>query len=434
MHFYSTNDPNLRASLEEVIFKGLPDDNGLFMPLHIPQLPNDFIGDLSAFSFPDLSFRIAQTFLQGAVPDEALRSIIDRAINFPAPLVQLDEQTYILELTHGPSLAFKDFGARFMAEIMSYLNRDKQHEIVILVATSGDTGGAVAAGFYQTPGIKIVILYPSGKVSSLQEKQLTTLDHNITALEVNGTFDDCQALVKQAFLDRELTQRINLSSANSINIARLIPQSFYYFEAYKQLGDTQNRPVVFSIPSGNFGNLTAGLLAKKMGLPIHQFLAATNANDVIPEYLSTGLYKPRTSVRTLSNAMDVGSPSNFARMLNLYGSTWNNLKSDITGFAFDDEETQRAMREVDQKFDYNIDPHGAVGYLAWQEYNKTESDAVGIILETAHPAKFLEDVERILDKLIAVPARLKELENREKVATSMEADFGDFKGWLMENF
>ncbi len=432
MQFYSTNNPDLRANLEEVIFKGLPDDNGLFMPLHIPQLPDGFIQNLSAFSFQDVAFQVAQTFLQGAIPDEALRSIIDRAINFPAPLVQLEEQTYILELTHGPSLAFKDFGARFMAEMMSYLNREKQRDIVILVATSGDTGGAVAAGFYQTPGIQVVILYPSGKVSPLQEKQLTTLGHNITALEVNGTFDDCQALVKQAFLDRELTQHINLSSANSINMARLIPQSFYYFEAYKQLHTA--KPVVFSIPSGNFGNLTAGLLAKKMGLPVHQFLAATNLNDVVPEYLTTGLYTPRTSVRTLSNAMDVGSPSNFARMLNLYGSTWNNLKSDITGFAFDDKTTEQAMQEVEQKFDYTIDPHGAVGYLAWQEYRESAPDAVGVILETAHPSKFLEDVERILDKSIEVPARLKELENRKKVATAMESNFGDFKDWLMEKF
>ncbi len=434
MQFYSTNNPDLRADLQEVIFKGLPDDNGLFMPLHIPQLAEDFIRNLSNFSFPEIAFQVAQTFLQGAVPDEALRSIIDRAINFPAPLISLDKQTYVLELTHGPSLAFKDFGARFMAEMMSYLNRDKQREIVILVATSGDTGGAVAAGFYQTPGIRVVILYPSGKVSPLQEKQLTTLGHNIIALEVNGTFDDCQALVKQAFLDRELTQRINLSSANSINMARLIPQSFYYFEAYKQLNDKVKQPIVFSIPSGNFGNLTAGLLAKKMGLPVHQFLAATNLNDVVPEYLTTGLYTPRISVRTLSNAMDVGSPSNFARMLNLYGSTWNNLKNDISGFAFDDQETEQAMREVEQKFDYTIDPHGAVGYLAWKEYQKSEPEAVGVILETAHPAKFLEDVERILKKPIEVPVRLKELENREKVATSMEPDFGEFKGWLMENF
>ncbi|MEO6038767.1 MAG: threonine synthase, partial [Saprospiraceae bacterium] len=318
MQFYSTNNPSLRVGLEEAIFKGLPDDNGLFMPLHIPHLPADFIRNLKNYSLPEIAFQVAKTFLQGAIPDEDLSGIIERAINFPAPLVQLDAHSYLLELTHGPSLAFKDFGARFMAEMMSYLNPDKQREIVILVATSGDTGGAVAAGFYRTPGIRVVILYPAGKVSPLQEKQLTTLGHNISALEINGTFDDCQALVKRAFLDPELTQAIRLSSANSINIARLIPQSFYYFEAYKQLPQTA-LPVVFSIPSGNFGNLTAGILAKRMGLPVHKFIAATNANKVVPDYLNTGTYTPRSSVPTLSNAMDVGNPSNFARMQNLYG-------------------------------------------------------------------------------------------------------------------
>ena len=430
MQFYSTNNPSLRVGLEEAVFKGLPDDNGLFMPLHIPQLPADFITGLKDHSFLEIAFTVAQTFLRGAIPDNDLATIIERAINFPAPLVRLDDEKYILELTHGPSLAFKDFGARFMAGMMSYLNPNKHQEIVILVATSGDTGGAVAAGFYRTPGIRVVILYPAGKVSPLQEKQLTTLGHNILALEINGTFDDCQALVKRAFLDPELTRGIRLSSANSINIARLIPQSFYYFEAYKQLPET-DVPVVFSVPSGNFGNLTAGILAKRMGLPVHKFIAATNANDVVPEYLDSGAYTPRSSVRTLSNAMDVGNPSNFARMQNLYGSTWNNMREDVVGFAFDDHETEMAMIEIDQKFGYTIDPHGAVGYLALQAYQKSEeAKTVGVILETAHPAKFLEDVERILNRSIEIPARLKELENLEKVATPLEPDFGLFKEWL----
>ena len=430
MQFYSTNNPTLQVSLEEAVFKGLPADNGLFMPLEIPLLPASFFRDLQNLSFPEVAFAVASTFLQGTIPPENLRTIVDRAINFPAPLVRLDEQTHILELTHGPSLAFKDFGARFMAELMSYLNPDKQREIVILVATSGDTGGAVAAGFYRTPGIRVVILYPAGKVSPLQEKQLTTLGHNITALEIDGTFDDCQALVKRAFLDRELTQKMRLSSANSINIARLIPQTFYYFEAYKQLPE-KHSPVVFSVPSGNFGNLTAGILAKRMGLPVHKFIAATNINDVVPEYLDTGVYQPRTSVRTLSNAMDVGSPSNFSRMLHLYGSTWNNLQNDVVGFAFDDRATEAAMREIDQKFNYTIDPHGAVGYLALHAYWKKYSPAQGIILETAHPAKFLEDVERILQKPIEVPARLQELKDRLKTSTTLEVDFEKFKDWLL---
>jgi threonine synthase len=276
MQFYSTNNPTLRASLQEAIFKGLPNDNGLFMPVEIPRLPEQFLKNLSNYSFSEIAFEVARNLLHEDIPETDLRRIVETAIDFPAPAVQLDERTYILELFHGPSLAFKDFGARFMAQTMSYFNRKEDKELVILVATSGDTGGAVAAGFYQTPGIQVVILYPSGKVSPLQEKQLTALGHNITALEVEGTFDDCQALVKKAFLDQEVTKSIRLSSANSINIARLIPQSFYYFEAYKQVAG-QGMPVVFSIPSGNFGNLTAGLMAQKMGLPIEHFIAATNA-------------------------------------------------------------------------------------------------------------------------------------------------------------
>ncbi len=434
MQFYSTNNPSLSVGLEEAIFKGLPDDNGLFMPLHLPVLPTSFTEHLSDFSFPDIAFTVAKTFLQGAIDDHALRGIINRAINFPAPLHALDEHSYVLELTHGPSLAFKDFGARFMAEMMAYLHPHQEKEIVILVATSGDTGGAVAAGFYQTPGIRVVILYPAGKVSPLQEKQLTTLGHNISALEINGTFDDCQALVKRAFLDKDLTQAIRLSSANSINIARLIPQSFYYFEAFKQLPKS-NQPVVFAIPSGNFGNLTAGILAKRMGLPVDKFIAATNANRVVPDYLQSGTYKPTVSVRTLSNAMDVGNPSNFARMQNLYGSTWNNMRSDVAGFSFTDDETEAAMREIDQRYKYIIDPHGAVGYLALRAYQKNvDPSSVGVIMETAHPAKFLEDVERILEKKIEIPARLKELENREKVATSMQPEFETFKNWLFEQY
>ncbi|MCC6722878.1 MAG: threonine synthase, partial [Saprospiraceae bacterium] len=298
MRLYSTKNNQLFVSLQEAVFKGLPDDNGLFMPESIPQLPSSFIENLGSHSFQEIGFEICQHLFKGAIPIADLRSIIEKAITFPAPIVKLDDNTYILELFHGPSLAFKDFGARFMAQLMSYFNRGNDRELVILVATSGDTGGAVAAGFYDTPGIKVVILYPSGKVSHLQEKQLTTLGKNITAIEVDGSFDDCQALVKQAFLDKELTQNIRLSSANSINIARLIPQSFYYFEAYKQLPN-DGRQVAFCVPSGNFGNLTAGLFAKKMGLPVHQFIAATNANDIVPAYLNTGEYLPRPSVPTL---------------------------------------------------------------------------------------------------------------------------------------
>lgn len=430
MQLYSTNNPALRVSLKEAIFKGLPDDNGLFMPEHIQELGSTFFAALPQMSFQELSFAVASNLIGHSIPSEDLRTIIEKAINFPAPVVPIDENTGSLELFHGPSLAFKDFGGRFMAETMSYLNRGEDRELTILVATSGDTGGAVAAGFYKTPGIRVIILYPSGKVSPLQEKQLTTLGENITALEVNGTFDDCQALVKKAFLDPAVNTKHRLSSANSINIARLIPQSFYYFEAYKQVMDAHQN-IVFTVPSGNFGNLTAGLLAKKMGLPVHHFIAATNANDVVPAYLNTGNYQPRPSVRTLSNAMDVGNPSNFARMLDLYSSTWNIMKEDISGYAFDDATTEEAVRTVYQQDKYLLDPHGAVGYLAWKKYHETHPDTYGIVLETAHPAKFLEDMERVLGQSIEVPERLAALADKTKVAIPMGKDYADFQTWLM---
>ena len=432
MRLYSTKNPSKFVSLKEAVFKGLPEDNGLFMPEFIPVLSDDFLKNLKNHSFQSIAFEVSKALLRGYIPEKDLKNIIEQSIDFPAPVVRLDDDTHILELFHGPSLAFKDFGARFMAQLMSYFNKGNDRELVILVATSGDTGGAVAAGFYKTLGIKVVILYPSGKVSMLQEKQLTTLGENITALEVQGTFDDCQALVKQAFLDSELTTKIRLSSANSINIARLIPQSFYYFEAFKQI-DTKGKPLVVSIPSGNFGNLTAGLFAKKMGLPIHKFIAATNANDVVPKYLKTGEYQPHPSVPTLSNAMDVGNPSNFARMLDLFSSTWNNMKGDIEGFAYGDDVTRSAVKEVYEKYNYVIDPHGAVGYLALKEYQKA-NDVVGVILETAHPTKFLDDMESILGRKITVPKRLAALKNKKKVAILRGIDFESFKDWLLKTY
>lgn len=433
MKLYSTNNTTAFVDLKKAVLKGLPDDNGLFMPHEIPSLPSEFIENLADYSFKEIAFEVSKTLLQGAIPENDLDEIIDKSITFPAPVISLDNEKNILELFHGPSLAFKDFGARFMAQLMSYFNQREDKELVILVATSGDTGGAVAAGFYKTPGIKVIILYPSGKVSMLQEKQLTTLGHNITALEVDGTFDDCQALVKRAFLDQELNQHLRLSSANSINIARLIPQAFYYFEAYKQL-QVANKKVVFCIPSGNFGNLTAGLLAQKMGLPIHHFIAATNNNDVVPEYLSSGEYRPRPSIRTISNAMDVGNPSNFARMLDLYGSTWGQMKIAISGYAFNDLETEAGIKEVHEKYDYVIDPHGAVGYLALREYQEENEGTIGVILETAHPSKFIDDVERILDTKVEIPKRLAILADKKKEATAMSIEYDDFKNWLMKDF
>jgi threonine synthase len=437
MQLYSTRNKEKLVSLKDAVFKGLPEDNGLYMPQQIPTLEQDFIRNLKSFSFQEIAFQVADTLMQGAIPKNDLEKIITEAVNFPAPVHRLDEQKYVLELFHGPSLAFKDFGARFMAQLMSYFNKGEDRQLVILVATSGDTGGAVAAGFYQTPGIEVVILYPSGKVSMLQEKQLTTLGHNITALEVQGTFDDCQALVKQAFLDTELSSAIRLSSANSINIARLIPQSFYYFEAYKQVSDG-NTPVVFSVPSGNFGNLTAGLIAHRMGLPVHHFIAATNINDVVPQYLHTGQYLPRPSSRTLSNAMDVGNPSNFARMLDFFSvencSTWNNMAASISGYAYNDEQTRKSVQEVYSKYNYIIDPHGAVAYLALEEYQQKHPDTIGVLLETAHPAKFLDDMNEILNQSIETPERLSILSDKPKDALLIDANFDTFKKHLSNKY
>ncbi len=431
MLLYSTKNKSHIVDLKEAIFKGLPDDNGLYMPTNIPTLDPDFIQNIKDYSFSELAFEISKTLLQGFVPEQDLKNLIEEAINFPAPLVKMDNSTYFLELFHGPSLAFKDFGARFMSRLMSYFDKGNDKKLVILVATSGDTGGAVAAGFYKTLGIEVVILYPSGKVSMLQEKQLTTLGHNVRALEVNGTFDDCQALVKEAFLDKELTSALRLSSANSINIARLIPQSFYYFEAYKQLENPKN--VVFCVPSGNFGNLTAGLFAQKMGLPVHHFIAATNANDIVPSYLSSGEYNPRPSVRTLSNAMDVGNPSNFTRMMDIC-STWNIMKEQISGYGYNDNDTALAMKEVKSKYNYVSEPHSAVGYLALKEWQKTNPDTQGIVLATAHPAKFLDDVENILEQKIEIPTRLADLADLKKESVLMNTEYKPFKKWLLDNY
>jgi len=432
MKLYSTKNRTATVTLAEAVMKGLPDDNGLFMPTEIPQLSADFINNLDQYSFSEMAFEICKTLFGDAIPLSDLKTIIDNSVTFPAPVVELDEQKKVLELWHGPSLAFKDFGARFMSQLMSYFNRKETKELVILVATSGDTGGAVAAGFYKALGIKVVILYPKGKVSFLQEKQLTTLGENITALEIDGTFDDCQALVKQAFLDSDL-KHIRLSSANSINIARLIPQSFYYFEAYKQLKD-KSRPVVFAIPSGNFGNLTAGLLAQRMGLPVYGFIAATNDNNVVPEYLETGRFVPRPSVRTISNAMDVGNPSNFARMLDLYDSVWNNMTKNIHGYNYNDTETRAAVLEIKEKYNYVMDPHGAVAYLAVKAYQKENPNTQTVILETAHPAKFKPDMEEIFGHEIEVPQRLAELSDKEKVSIEMGIDYDGFKAYLSGNF
>ncbi len=440
MQLYSTKNKQRIVTLREAVFKGLPEDNGLYMPVEIPRLNTGFIQYLKNYSFQEIGFTIARALFQGEIPEKDLWKIIEQSLTFPAPLVKLDDQKYVLELFHGPSLAFKDFGARFMAGLMGYFNEGEAAPLTILVATSGDTGGAVAAGFYRTPGIRVVILYPSGKVSDLQEKQLTALGENIFALEVEGTFDDCQAMVKQAFLDSGLRQVHRLSSANSINISRLVPQSFYYFEAFKQLENPRNLPVVFCIPSGNFGNLTAGLFAQKMGLPIDHFIAATNINDVVPSYLQTGEYRPVPSRPTISNAMDVGNPSNFARMEDLFqglspdSSAWSPMRQSISGFSADDQATRDAMAEAFNKYRYTLDPHGAVGYLALKKYQEnTPSPTKGIILETAHPAKFIDEVSSAIHHPVEIPERLAVLARLPKQAWKVRNNYSDLKTWLLEH-
>lgn len=431
MKLYSTNNKDNIVDLKEAVLKSLPADKGLYMPLEIPKLPDSFIDKIESYSFKEIALEVASTLIGDYIPKEKMKGIIDRAINFPAPVEMHDESIGTLELFHGPSLAFKDFGARFMAELISYLIKDEGRKITILVATSGDTGGAVAAGFFDTPGVEVVILYPKGKVSELQEKQLTTLGKNIYALEIEGTFDDCQAMVKEAFLDNELNEMYDLSSANSINIARLIPQSFYYFEAYKQVKKF-GKSIVVAVPSGNFGNLTAGLLAKKMGLPISHFIAATNVNKIVPDYLKTGIYQPKPSVATISNAMDVGNPSNFVRLLALYNGDYSALTKDISGYYLNDDDDRTTIQHIFNEFKYVADPHGAIGYAAIKDFQIDNPDYVGIYLETAHPAKFLNVMEPVLSVQVEIPERLKELTSKDKKADLLPAEFHRFKDWLIE--
>jgi len=431
MKLYSTNNKRNIVSLKEAVLKSLAIDKGLYMPVNIPKLDSAFLDNLNKFSFEEIAFHVSANLFGDLIPPSELWHIVSTSINFPAPVVELSSNISILELFHGPSLAFKDFGARYMAQLMAYFNQTSDDKLTILVATSGDTGGAVAAGFLDTIGIEVIILYPSGRVSDLQEKQLTTLGKNIFACEIEGSFDDCQAMVKEAFLDPDLQKKYNLSSANSINIARLIPQSFYYFEAYKQLPQ-HNKEITFCIPSGNFGNLTAGLLAKKMGLDIHRFIAATNLNKVVPEYLSLGNYNPKESISTISNAMDVGAPSNFTRIMSLYDSDWKSVKKDIAGYFFSDDETKQAMKEIHKKYNYVADPHGAVGYLASQSYLKENPDQHVCFLETAHPSKFLEIVESTLNKKLIVPERLSRLSKEKKIASLLPRNYDKFKEYLLD--
>ena len=434
MKFYSTNNVNHKVDLKQAVTKGLAPDNGLYMPEQIPVLPNEFFDNLDKKSFREIGFEIAYNFLGDDIPKDEIKRIIDHTIQFDAPVINIKENIFALELFHGPTLAFKDFGARFMSQLLGYFAKQQQEEIIILVATSGDTGSAVANGFLGVPGTRVVVLYPSGKVSEIQEKQFTTLGQNVTALEVDGTFDDCQRLVKQAFLDSDLKQKYFLTSANSINIARLIPQSFYYFYAYAQLKH-KNAPIIFSVPSGNFGNLTGGLLAKRMGLPVYKFIASTNSNDAVPQYLVSKSFIPKPSQQTISNAMDVGNPSNFARMLDLFDHDYDRLAKEIVGYAFSDDETRSAMIEVFTRNQYVMDPHGAIAYLGLKKFlQENKTNAIGVFAETAHPAKFKEVVEDTLNTSLKIPATLEKFLHHEKKSIALKNSFESLKDFLVENF
>lgn len=432
MKYYSTNKQTSPADLQEAVVKGLAPDKGLYMPEIINMLPDSFFQKIQDLSFQEISFEVAKAFFGDDIEPDTLRHIVFDTLNFDTPLIKVEDHIFSLELYHGPTLAFKDVGARFMARLLGYfIKKQGLKDVNVLVATSGDTGSAVANGFLGVDGIRVFVLYPKGKVSPIQECQFTTLGQNITSLEIDGTFDDCQALVKSAFMDQDLNAKLKLTSANSINVARFLPQAFYYFYAYAQLAKQGiTNDIVFCVPSGNFGNITAGLFGKRMGLPVKRFIAANNRNDVFLEYLQTGKYSPRPSVTTIANAMDVGDPSNFARILDLYGNSHDTISKDISGCRYTDEEIRTTVQECYMKTGYLLDPHGACGYQALKD--GLQPGETGIFLETAHPAKFLETVENILDKKIEIPAKLQAFMKGEKQSVLISKEFKDFKSFLMQ--
>jgi threonine synthase len=433
MNYYSTNGKVESASLQTAVVDGLAADRGLFMPEKIKTLPASFFEEIEHLSFQEISYRVADAFFGEDVDAETLKQIVYDTLSFETPLVEVKENKYSLELFHGPTSAFKDVGGRFMARLLAYFIRKQgQSDVNVLVATSGDTGSAVANGFLGVEGIHVYVLYPKGLVSDIQEKQFTTLGQNITAVEIDGTFDDCQALVKASFMDADLKAHMNLTSANSINVARFLPQAFYYFNAYAQLkrmGKADH--VVVCVPSGNFGNITAGLFGKRMGLPIEHFIASNNSNDIFFEYLKTGEYKPRPSVATIANAMDVGDPSNFARVLDLYKHSWEAIKADISGATYSDEQIAETVKRVFDETGYLLDPHGACGYRALDE--QLQPGQVGVFLETAHPAKFKETVEGIIGEEVEIPERLKAFMKGVKLSVPMSKDFNEFKQFLLSH-
>jgi threonine synthase len=438
MHLYSTNNRSLHSSFLNAAVQGLAPDGGLWMPERIPTLPLAFFETLGSMPFADMAVQVMQSYLEGEMPPNDIEELTRDAFTFDAPLVRVADRMYVSELFHGPTLAFKDFGARFMARILSYGRRnapsDSRGDLCVLVATSGDTGSAVAHGFWNVPGIRVVILYPQGKVSMVQEKQLTTMGGNISAFEVQGTFDDCQGLVKTAFQDASLSETVALTSANSINIARLLPQSLYYYHAVAQLPTEDRKNVVFCIPSGNFGNLTGGLFAKRTGLNVAKFLAATNRNDTFTRYMESGTYTAKPSVETPSNAMDVGNPSNFVRIQELYNHSIDALRSDITAISISDSDTLETAVRTQRDRGYLLCPHAAVGYAALERYltQKEFQNATGIVLGTAHPAKFGTVLEPALGKAVALPDRLQEYVRKEKRSIVIPNEYAALKSYLME--
>ncbi|WP_282136827.1 threonine synthase [Seonamhaeicola maritimus] len=429
MNYYSLNKQAPDSTFENAVVKGLAPDKGLYFPESITPLGDDFFKNIDNLSNTDIAFEAIKQFVSPEIPKDVLKTIVEETLSFDFPVVQLNKNISTLELFHGPTMAFKDVGARFMARCLGYFNKDNDNEVTVLVATSGDTGGAVANGFLGVKGVNVVILYPSGKVSDIQENQLTTLGQNIRALEVKGTFDDCQAMVKTAFLDEELTSQMQLTSANSINVARWLPQLFYFIFAYKHLHKKYDN-IVFSVPSGNFGNVCAGMMAQQLGLPIKHFIASNNVNNVVTRYLQSQLYEPKPSIQTISNAMDVGAPSNFIRIQEIYKNQFDSLKENVSSYSFTDEETKGAMLEMYNEFNYVADPHGAVGYLGCKAYLKENPDAHCVFLETAHPTKFLDVVEEVIKEEQPLPKQIQEVMGKEKVSTVIST-YENLKGFLL---
>ena len=427
MNYYSLHHKSPNTTFKNAVVQGLAKDRGIYFPEKITPLSKDFIANITKYTNHEIAFEVIKQFVGDEIPTEKLKEIIKETITFNFPLVEVDDNIASLELFHGPTMAFKDVGAKFMAQCLEYFNKGNKEEVTVLVATSGDTGGAVANGFLGAKGVNVVILYPSGKVSDVQEKQLTTLGKNITALEVDGVFDDCQEMVKTAFLDEDITR--TLTSANSINIARWLPQMFYFFFAYKEL-QKKNKDLVFSVPSGNFGNICAGIMAQKLGLPIKHFVASTNINDTVPNYLVAGVYSPKPSKATISNAMDVGNPSNFIRIRELFNNDLNALKSAFSSYSFSDDETRETMKKIYGDSGYVADPHGAVGYLGLKKYGLKETE-FGVFLETAHPVKFLDVVEETLPVKVAIPPQIQKVINNKKVAIKA-SNYEDLKAFLMK--